>query len=316
MEEATDSHWYPPKPTVSGGTPRSRRMQGLISLFLFAVFFLLFVDGDFEYLIVLIGVLLIHEAGHALAMRAFGYQEVGILFIPLMGAAATGVTNQLKQSWRSVILLAGPLPGILIGGVLFWVGQSSGNDLFIRLAWVFLALNAFNLLPVEPLDGGKLITTLFFGNKDVLKAVFLGISCGVLVVLALVLQSFLLGVFGILMVNRIRHILKIKDVRDNLRLQQVDYQKNYEDLTDEEYWLIRREVLTHMPKGTTVKPDDFRPAKEEAVILRRVRNVLHLPLQQDLNAGGKIASILLWALGLIGPIAMAVHYLWSDLPEL
>jgi Zn-dependent protease len=46
-------------------------------------------------------VLLIHELGHFLAMKAFGYKNLNIIFTPPFGAVATGtkeIRPPLKKS--------------------------------------------------------------------------------------------------------------------------------------------------------------------------------------------------------------------------
>src|SRR5262249_12332862 len=77
--------------------------------------------GNWEYAVILIGGIIIHEAGHALAMLTFGYRDIRILFIPLLGAVATGTAREIATWKQAVVLLAGPLPGLIaaIGFLVF-----------------------------------------------------------------------------------------------------------------------------------------------------------------------------------------------------
>ena len=52
---------------------------------------------DWGFAAILVGVLLIHEAGHAIAMRAFGYREISMFFIPFFGAAVTGTEKEMPS---------------------------------------------------------------------------------------------------------------------------------------------------------------------------------------------------------------------------
>src|SRR4051812_4730695 len=101
----------------------------------------------------LVGVIMVHELGHALGMLLFGYTDVRIFFIPLFGAAASGKKRGAAKWKQAIVLLMGPLPGLIAGTVLLLTGAS---DLLRTVAVQLVAINAFNLLPLAPLDGGQL----------------------------------------------------------------------------------------------------------------------------------------------------------------
>ena len=75
--------------------------------------------------LLLLGVLFIHEVGHALAMRFFGYKDLQILFIPFLGAVASGRKENIAAWQEVVVLLAGPVPGIVIGTLVMATGWGS-----------------------------------------------------------------------------------------------------------------------------------------------------------------------------------------------
>ena len=60
---------------------------------------------------ILVGVILVHELGHYVAMRAYGYRDVRIFFIPFLGAATAGTPMGISPVRRGIVSLAGPLPG-------------------------------------------------------------------------------------------------------------------------------------------------------------------------------------------------------------
>lgn len=123
-------------------------------------------DGRFALL--LLGALVLHEGGHWLAMRAFGYANLQIVLLPLLGGVTTGSERVARGSHRALVALAGPLPGIALGWALLWlafgpslatVAPSWRGDLATAAA-VLLALNYLNLLPIAPLDGGRFLQAL------------------------------------------------------------------------------------------------------------------------------------------------------------
>lgn len=130
------------------------------SVLLFALAFS--IDFSLEFVAMLVGVLFVHELGHYLGMRAFGYRDVKILFIPLLGAATVGHAEGVPAWQRVVVYLLGPVPGIVIGGFCVWWATATGSPTLLSLGTVFLILNYINLLPILPLDGGHVVRTLIF----------------------------------------------------------------------------------------------------------------------------------------------------------
>ena len=151
------------------------------SLVLFAISFIpLFDSKDFlylQYLLIIIGVIFLHEAGHFLAMKSFGYQDKSIFFIPFFGAAATGHKEEATLTEKVWVLLAGPLPGLIMGiGLAIAIyGKSEFPEWLTTASWMLINLNLFNLLPIYPLDGGKVADLLLFSRypyTDVLFKLF------------------------------------------------------------------------------------------------------------------------------------------------
>ena len=148
---------------------------------------------DTRTIAILIGVLFLHELGHFLAMRLFGYRDTSMFFLPFFGAAVTGHKDDASLSEKFWVLMAGPLPGLLLGiGLAVIQGRHSASWAQGGL-WMLIGLNLFNLLPIYPLDGGKIANLLLFSRfsyTDVLFKLF-----AVLVLLLLGLGSpLLLGI--------------------------------------------------------------------------------------------------------------------------
>lgn len=156
----------------------------LASVAAFGLFFGLFTS--FWIVPVLFAVLLFHELGHLLAMKVFGYKDLQVLFLPI-GAAALGKNHQASGLQRSLVYLAGPVPGMLLAWLLVSTGIASatGESGIADLAaspWVFelvvmlLLINYINLLPVMPLDGGQIVNLVLFERSPRAHLVFLVVS--------------------------------------------------------------------------------------------------------------------------------------------
>lgn len=108
-----------------------------------------------------LAVVAFHEAGHATAMRLFGYRDVYVFFVPLLGAMTVGRQVAASVRDRLAMLLAGPVPGLWLAVVLLGVDEYYGPvELLRRAALTLLILNGLNLLPLTPLDGGRVLEAL------------------------------------------------------------------------------------------------------------------------------------------------------------
>jgi Zn-dependent protease len=120
---------------------------------------------DFDTALILAGVIFLHEIGHWLAMRFFGYQNTRFFFLPFFGGAAVGRKKHPKLHQVILVLLAGPIPGVVLAVVLtaLWNPDiQTGAGLAVLMLWF---INALNLLPIVPLDGGRVVETLLFSKK-------------------------------------------------------------------------------------------------------------------------------------------------------
>ena len=142
---------------------------------------------DWSFALLLIPVLLLHELGHLVAMKLFGYKNVKMFFIPFLGAAVTGRHYNVEGWKKAIVSLAGPVPSIGIAIVIEIIGFIFQIEWMTNAALVMLLLNLFNLLPFLPLDGGWVAhVTLFSRSK------YLDIGFRVTAILAMFAASLLM----------------------------------------------------------------------------------------------------------------------------
>lgn len=104
--------------------------------------------------------LLVHELGHFVLIRAKGLPAALPVFIPFIGAYVA--MRRLPPSVRdeAEIALAGPLAGCLSALACLGLYEATTIPLFLRLAYWGYLLNLLNLLPLWPLDGGRITGAL------------------------------------------------------------------------------------------------------------------------------------------------------------
>jgi len=129
--------------------------------------------------LIILVVVLVHELGHFFAMRAFGYRNVHILALPLVGGVTIGQDVAPTASKRAWMSLMGPLPGILIGWALVWLmlsGLAADIPHLVPLAITFLAVNYLNILPIPPLDGAHVVEAMLPARWARAQTIFLGVA--------------------------------------------------------------------------------------------------------------------------------------------
>lgn len=101
----------------------------------------------------------VHELGHVAAARCFG-GRVERLSLTAVGAELSfSYWAPLTYGRDSLVALAGPGANLLLGGLFFWQGRHLP-------AVLSLGLGVFNLLPILPLDGGRVLYGLLAERLD------------------------------------------------------------------------------------------------------------------------------------------------------
>jgi hypothetical protein len=152
-----------------------------------------------QNLLLVIGVLFLHESGHYLGMRLFSYRNVQMFFIPFFGAAVSGSRHAATVWQQAMVLLLGPLPDIalvqLLAALLRPTFTCSAGEL---VSWL-VGINAFNLLPFVPLDSGRFFDLLLFARQTWLTVGFHFFAVCGLAALAWWFVSWCFGFVAILM---------------------------------------------------------------------------------------------------------------------
>lgn len=115
--------------------------------------------GHFWETTVAFTIVLIHECGHALAAYHFGWTVTSIELLPFGGVAKLDEEEEHSFRQECLVILAGPLqhvwlPFLSLSLTLFPFWDGTMHQLFLSQN---NALLLFNMLPIWPLDGGRLL---------------------------------------------------------------------------------------------------------------------------------------------------------------
>ncbi len=158
----------------------------IVSIVVLAIIFSRFQPGLFlETLFIIVVVFVLHELSHKYLAQKYGFEaEYKIWFFGLMLGILTALVSggalvfaapgavfinpvarrgfaftvaKLSQKQYGKISLAGPLVNIAIGIAFVLLNFSYPSNILLRTAGISFFLGFFNLFPVAPLDGSKII---------------------------------------------------------------------------------------------------------------------------------------------------------------
>lgn len=142
-----------------------------------------------QYAVGFVGLIFVHEMGHYLAARQRGL-NVGLpTFIPFVGAWIELKEKPHDVETEAYVGLAGPLVGSIGALAVYFMARQLDSRLLLAVAYSGFFLNLFNLIPVSPLDGGRVTAVLspriWFAGLPFLAAAFFYYPSPLLVVIGL-----------------------------------------------------------------------------------------------------------------------------------
>ncbi|MEZ6059526.1 MAG: site-2 protease family protein [Planctomycetaceae bacterium] len=166
-------------------------------------------DHMFLWVLAVFVSILVHEMGHAVMFRRYGYRGEIVLY--MMGGYATG---GVLPTWKNIIVCAaGPVAGFILAGLVILFGRVAPQTLFIQyeaalvlysyLVFINIWWGLINLLPCMPLDGGQIMQSLvlrYWPRRGIEKVLWISIiTAGGLALYGASIQSrYMMILFGIL----------------------------------------------------------------------------------------------------------------------
>lgn len=159
----------------------------------FVVIILAFIHGFLYEVVVLFTIVIIHELGHACTALSFGWRLKKIELLPFGGVAEVDEHGNRSIKEEALVIVAGPLMNvimIIVGFLFLQAGVISSSFAYLFIEYNVIIL-LFNLLPIWPLDGGKLLqlvcSLVLPYKKAIERSLFISGACFLLYVIVLVL---------------------------------------------------------------------------------------------------------------------------------
>lgn len=154
--------------------------------------------SSWQFALLLLATIGFHEQGHVWAMRSCGVKTPGFFFLPSLGGVAVSADQVKMQREQVWIVLMGPVWGFSLAFGIFCGYLVTGAPALAASAGFMAFVNLFNLLPVNPLDGGRLLVAAAstFGGGAARRVVRLSVAVSA----CLTLLGLIPLVLGVLMV--------------------------------------------------------------------------------------------------------------------
>jgi len=118
-----------------------------------------FVYG-WRFAVVIVYLIFVHEMGHVLAARRKGIRTSPAFFIPFVGAFISMKDQPRSAADEAYLAYGGPLAGLVSFLPAVPLYLFTNDPIWALVIFVGAMLNLFNLLPVSPLDGGRIVSVL------------------------------------------------------------------------------------------------------------------------------------------------------------
>lgn len=146
---------------------------------------------SWEFALMLMAQLFIHEYGHIWAMKKVGIKTKGIYFIPFVGGAAVASEDFKTRKDEVFVALMGPVFGFGCAFIMLAIYYFTKDPMYAAGASWMAMINLFNLLPINPLDGGRVMKSIAFSIHSWAGYVFMGIGIVASILLAVFAQMWL-----------------------------------------------------------------------------------------------------------------------------
>jgi len=113
-----------------------------------------------RYAVGIVAMLFIHEMGHYIAARQRGMNVGMPTFIPFVGAWVELKDRPHDAETEAYIGLAGPMLGTVAAIAAWYLARDGGVHWLLAVAYTGFFLNLINMIPLPPLDGGRITAVL------------------------------------------------------------------------------------------------------------------------------------------------------------
>ncbi len=172
--------------------------------------FICFVTGLFKDFIIISSIVLVHEAGHIISGLCYKWKIEKVILLPVGGITIFNqkINSNLKEEF--VIAISG-----FVFQTIYYLLTGKNNYLFKQYYFFILF---FNMLPIHPLDGSKIINVLFNLFLPFKKSYIINIILSIIITVIIILlniNNLIIVLSLIILIPKIYKYYQIKNITFN-----------------------------------------------------------------------------------------------------
>mgnify|MGYP004678069329 FL=1 len=194
---------------------------------------LLFLCGRFNYFFVIASIILIHDLGHLITMKIFKINVSKLIILPF----GSLIESNLKYNEKTIIKFLIAISGVIFQFILFFIVNllfkynlinTISLDIFNKYNKFIII---FNLLPIIPLDGSKILEALL--ESIIPFKIIIYIKCIISIISIVILTFYLklsLDLINILFISLFKtyeELLNINIIYNKFLLERYLYKANF-----------------------------------------------------------------------------------------
>ena len=186
---------------------------------------ILFLCGRFNYFFIIASIIFIHDLGHLITMKIFKISVSKLIILPF----GSIIESNIKLSEKTIIKFLISISGVIFQIILFIIANILFKYNLINA--ISLDIFIFNLLPIIPLDGSKILESLL--ESIIPFKIVIYIKCIISIIIIVILTFCLklsLDLINILFISLFKtyeELLNINIIYNKFLLERYLYKPNF-----------------------------------------------------------------------------------------
>lgn len=184
----------------------------------------------FSLIMLVAGSVVLHEYGHIFCARYLGI-KTGDMHIHALGGLATIKSGLNGGKSEFLIAIAGPAVNVVIAALVFllslsliWLGVmgETAYNALRTIVLVNVGLAIFNMLPILPMDGGRITRSAMSSFLSISMATIVSFWVGVVTAIGVIYLGYQLGAYGLILIPAFAILLTLPEYQGAIRQRRKD----------------------------------------------------------------------------------------------
>lgn len=189
-------------------------------------YIILILSGYINYLLIYLLIIITHEMGHIIMIHLLKYKLESITIYPFGGNIKTNINYNINSNKLFLISIS----GVLFQMLLFIIIKANTNYMYQIFKTLNISLILFNLIPIYPSDGNKIIVSILERIIGYKKTLYITNIISILSLFILFYISKNIFIFVILYYLNINNFMLIKYIFNKFLLERYLYKIKYKKI--------------------------------------------------------------------------------------